>query len=39
MAIFLADRDEAVKAYETGALQEGTEIPEFEKDSPKKEEN
>jgi 2-oxoglutarate ferredoxin oxidoreductase subunit delta len=31
MAIFLADREEAKKAYESGALQEGTVIPEFEK--------
>jgi hypothetical protein len=30
MAIFLADREEAVKAYKAGALQEGTKIPEFE---------
>ena len=37
MAIFLADRDEAEKAYKAGALEEGTEIPEFESDSPKKE--
>ena len=35
MAIFLADRGEAEKAYKAGALQEGTDIPEFEKDSPK----
>ena len=38
MAIFLADRDEAEKAYKAGNLQEGTEIPEFESDSSKKEE-
>jgi 2-oxoglutarate ferredoxin oxidoreductase subunit delta len=38
MAIFLADRNEAEKAYEAGALEEGTDIPEFERDSPKKEE-
>jgi hypothetical protein len=38
MAIFLADRDEAEKAYRAGALAEGTDIPEFEGDSPKKEE-
>ena len=38
MAIFLADREEAEKAYKTGALQEGTDIPEFENDSPKTEE-
>jgi len=31
MAIFLADREEAKKAYKAGALAEGTEIPEFEK--------
>jgi hypothetical protein len=37
MAIFLADRDEAEKAYKEGALAEGTEIPEFEKYSPKEE--
>ena len=30
MAIFLAGREEAVKAYKAGALQEGTVIPEFE---------
>lgn len=37
MAIFLADREEAEKAYKAGALQEGTEIPEFkiEKEEPK----
>ncbi len=38
MAIFLADREKAEKAYESGALEEGTEIPEFEKDLLKKEE-
>jgi 2-oxoglutarate ferredoxin oxidoreductase subunit delta len=38
MAIFLADRVEAEKAYKAGALQEGTEIPEFEIESRKKEE-
>ncbi len=38
MAIFLADRGEAEKAYKAGNLQEGTDIPEFEKDSPRKEE-
>ena len=37
MAIFLADRDEAEKAYKAGAVEEGTEIPEFEKDKPKEE--
>jgi hypothetical protein len=37
MAIFLADRKEAEKAYEAGSLEEGTEIPEFERDSPKEE--
>ena len=37
MAIFLADREEAEKAYKAGALEEGTEIPEFERDSSKKE--
>jgi hypothetical protein len=30
MAIFLAPREEAEKAYKDGALQEGTVIPEFE---------
>lgn len=30
MAIFLAEREEAEKAYKAGALQEGTVIPEFE---------
>jgi len=30
MAIFLAEREEAEKAYKEGALQEGTMIPEFE---------
>ncbi len=30
MAIFLADREEAREAFEKGALQEGTRIPEFE---------
>jgi len=38
MAIFLADREEAEKAYKEGALEEGTHIPEFERDSPEKEE-
>ncbi len=32
MAIFLADKDEAKEAYDAGALQEGTVIPEFEKE-------
>ncbi len=31
MAIFLADREEAKKAYEKGAVEEGTIIPEFDK--------
>lgn len=30
MAIFLADREEAKKAYKTGAVAEGTVIPEFD---------
>lgn len=30
MAIFLAGRDEAKKAFRAGALEEGTVIPEFE---------
>jgi hypothetical protein len=30
MAIFLANREEANKAYEAKALEEGTVIPEFE---------
>jgi hypothetical protein len=30
MAIFLAPREEAEKAYKAGALQDGTVIPEFE---------
>ena len=30
MAIFLAPREEAKKAYKAGAVQEGTVIPEFE---------
>jgi hypothetical protein len=30
MAIFLAERDEARKAYDTGAIEEGTVIPEFD---------
>ncbi len=29
MAIFLADKDEAEKAYKDGAMEEGTLIPEF----------
>jgi hypothetical protein len=33
MAIFLADRDDAKKAYEAGAVQEGTVIPEFDEES------
>jgi hypothetical protein len=33
MAIFLAERDEAKKAYEEGAVQEGTVIPEFDQES------
>ncbi|MHA1245720.1 MAG: 4Fe-4S dicluster domain-containing protein [Candidatus Thorarchaeota archaeon] len=37
MAIFLADREEAREAYEAGALEEGTRIPEFEAEKPKKE--
>jgi len=37
MAIFLAERDEAKKAYEEGAIEEGTVIPEFEKESVKEE--
>jgi len=32
MAIFLANRDEAKKAYEAGAIEEGTAIPEFDKE-------
>jgi hypothetical protein len=32
MAIFLADKEEARQAYEKGALQEGTVIPEFEEE-------
>ncbi len=30
MAIFLAPKEEAEKAYKAGAVQEGTVIPEFE---------
>jgi hypothetical protein len=30
MAIFLADREEARRAYEKGAVEEGTIIPEFD---------
>jgi hypothetical protein len=30
MAIFLAERDEARKAYDAGAVAEGTVIPEFD---------
>lgn len=37
MAIFLAKKDEARKAYDTGALEENTAIPEFDRES--KEEN
>ena len=37
MAIFLADREEAREAYEAGALEEGTRIPEFEGEKSKKE--
>jgi len=33
MAIFLADRDEAKKAYEAGTIDEGTVIPEFDEES------
>ncbi|MGQ4911256.1 MAG: 4Fe-4S dicluster domain-containing protein [Candidatus Thorarchaeota archaeon] len=37
MAIFLADREEAKKAHESGALQEGTVIPEFDRESSERE--
>ena len=30
MAIFLAEKDEAKKAYDAGAVEEGTVIPEFD---------
>ncbi len=33
MAIFLADKDEARKAYEAGAVEEGTVIPEFDEEA------
>jgi hypothetical protein len=33
MAIFLAERDEAKKAYEEGAIEKGTVIPEFDAES------
>lgn len=39
MAIFLADRKEAEKAYKAGALENGTSIPEFERDMPDEEEH
>jgi 2-oxoglutarate ferredoxin oxidoreductase subunit delta len=32
MAIFLADKEEAKEAYDAGAFEEGTVIPEFEQD-------
>ncbi|MHA2378096.1 MAG: hypothetical protein ACXADS_02380 [Candidatus Thorarchaeota archaeon] len=32
MAIFLSDKDEARKAFEAGAVEEGTVIPEFEEE-------
>ncbi|MFW9981331.1 MAG: ferredoxin family protein [Candidatus Thorarchaeota archaeon] len=37
MAIFLADRDTARKAYDEGAIEEGTVIPEFDIESQKTE--
>ena len=37
MAIFLAPREEAEKAYKAGAVQEGTVIPEFETEEEKSE--
>ncbi|MEM2142503.1 MAG: ferredoxin family protein [Candidatus Thorarchaeota archaeon] len=33
MAIFLAEREEAREAFESGSLERGTHIPEFEKKS------
>lgn len=37
MAIFLAERDEAKQAFDAGAMQEGTRIPEFDGSSEAKE--
>jgi formate hydrogenlyase subunit 6/NADH:ubiquinone oxidoreductase subunit I len=37
MAIFLAEREEAKEAYDAGALQDGTVIPEFDRDAEAKE--
>jgi len=38
MAIFLANREEAQKAFSAGNLEEGTSIPEFEKKPPEQKE-
>jgi 2-oxoglutarate ferredoxin oxidoreductase subunit delta len=38
LAIFLADRDEAKKAYDAGSIDEGTVIPEFDQEAAKKKE-
>ncbi len=37
MAIFLADKEEARRAFEAGAVEEGTLIPEFEAETAGKE--
>ncbi len=38
LAIFLADRGEAKKAYDAGSIEEGTVIPEFDQEAAKKKE-